>query len=182
MRLACRLIRAHIDLQLQTHIVLQRTALGQYHLASRLVRLWSMNRNTKWSYNVKWIDYLVDDDEEGIALDEANVKRELVPASVKVVRAIPLRFKADAPDRWPGFVNPITTIYRYPHWTEGHMTRVHSRDETVRSHRPILVLRAPLEGVIDIVYNEHWAVPSCAYYPVTPRRYPSPPVICRIYP
>ncbi|EJT52454.1 hypothetical protein A1Q2_00568 [Trichosporon asahii var. asahii CBS 8904] len=156
LRLTCRFIRAHIDLKLQTHIVLKRTALGQYHLASRLLRLWSMNWNAKWSYNVNCIDYLVDDEEEGIGLDETDVKRELVPASVKIVRTIPLRFKADGPDQWPELCNPITTIYRYPHWTRGHMTRVHCGDEAVRSSRPILVLRAPLDATIDIVYNEHW--------------------------
>lgn len=103
-----------------------------------------MNWKTKWSYNVKYIDYLVDDEEEGIGLDEAVVKRELVPASVMVVRTIPSRFKADGPDPWPELVNLITTIYRYPHWTGGHMTRVHSRDETARSKRPILVLRTSM--------------------------------------
>lgn len=156
LRLACRFIRAHIDLHLQSHIVMKRTALGQYHLASRLVRLWSMNWNTKWSYNVKCIDYLVDDDETGVGLGEAAVKQELIPASVEVVRTIPLRFKADGPDQWPSLVNPITTIYRYPHWTGGHMVRIHSGDEIVRSNRPILVLRAPLNATIDVVYNEHW--------------------------
>lgn len=156
LRLTCRFIRAHIDLQLQKHTVLKRTARGEYHLSSRLVRLWSMTWNAKWSYHVRCIDYLVDDDEGAPGLPDAIVKRELVPASVQVVRTIPLRFEADGPGQWPALVNPITTIYRYPHWTRGHMTRVHNGGETVRSQRPILVLRAPLDAKIDIVYNEHW--------------------------
>lgn len=171
LRRTCRFIRAHIDLHLQSHIVMKRTALGQYHLASRLVRLWSMNWNNRWSYNADCIDYLVDDDEHGAGLEDDIVKRELKLARLlQVVRTVPLRFKNDGPDQWPPLVNPLTTIYRYPHWTGGHMTRIHSGDEIVRSNRPILVLRAPLTANIDVVYNEHWEQAELCILPcqVTP--------------